>query len=289
MALLVLTPLNAVLVYVKRNVVVQKDKRLEPERVIIVVMLVHVMQVTTNTTINVILVHMDKQVLWVHKAAVLAIHPKKMTVLLVPRLFNVKATYANPNVATTKVVQQVQLHVTMMVMLVFVVQVTTETIGNAKVVKTVKQVVQVRKVAVIVIYPKKMTVLRVLRLVNVKATYANRNVATSKAFHIATITIMEIQTLAQVTAVTFVVIEIALIVDQAIIVKDTLHSERILVHVIHLIVVEYVKIIFLCVQIVIAVVLKQMEQQLLVLLTLVVKIMDVRGTRSQKIFIGVMF
>ena len=181
MALLVLTPLNAVLVYVKRNVVVQKDKRLEPERVIIVVMLVHVMQVTTNTTINVILVHMDKQVLWVHKAAVLAIHPKKMTVLLVPRLFNVKATYANPNVATTKVVQQVQLHVTMMVMLVFVVQVTTETIGNAKVVQTVKQVVQVRKVAVIVIYPKKMTVLRVLRLVNVKATYANRNVATSKA------------------------------------------------------------------------------------------------------------
>ena len=106
---------------------------------------------------------------------------------------------------------------------------------------------------------------------------------------IATITIMEIQTLAQVTAVTFVVIEIALIVDQAIIVKDTLHSERILVHVIHLIVVEYVKIIFLCVQIVIAVVLKQMEQQLLVLLTLVVKIMDVRGTRSQKIIIGVMF
>ena len=181
MALLVLTPLNAVLVYVKRNVVVQKDKRLEPERVIIVVMLVHVMQVTTNTTINVILVHMDKQVLWVHKAAVLAIHPKKMTVLLVPRLFNVKATYANPNVATTKVVQQVQLHVTMMVMLVFVVQVTTETIGNAKDVQTVKQVVQVRKVAVIVIYPKKMTVLRVLRLVNVKATYANRNVATSKA------------------------------------------------------------------------------------------------------------
>ena len=181
MALLVLTPLNAVLVYVKRNVVVQKDKRLEPERVIIVVMLVHVMQVTTNTTINVILVHMGKQVPWVHKAAVLAIHPKKMTVLLVPRLFNVKATYANPNVATTKVVQQVQLHVTMMVMLVFVVQVTTETIGNAKVVQTVKQVVQVRKVAVIVIYPKKMTVLRVLRLVNVKATYANRNVATSKA------------------------------------------------------------------------------------------------------------
>ena len=100
---------------------------------------------------------------------------------------------------------------------------------------------------------------------------------------------MEIQILAQVTAVIFVVIEIALIVDQAIIVKDTLHSERILVHVIHLIVVEYVKIIFLCVQIVIAVVLKQMEQQLLVLLTLVVKIMDVRGTRSQKIIIGVMF
>ena len=63
---------------------------------------------------------------------------------------------------------------------------------------------------------------------------------------------MEIQILAQVTAVIFVVIEIALIVDQAIIVKDTLHSERILVHVIHLTVVEYVKIIFLRVQIVIA-------------------------------------
>ena len=148
MALLVLTPLNAVLVYVKRNVVVQKDKRLEPERVIIVVMLVHVMQVTTNTTINVILVHMDKQVLWVHKAAVLAIHPKKMTVLLVPRLFNVKATYANPNVATTKVVQQVQLHVTMMVMLVFVVQVTTETIGNVIVVLLVQLVLRVLKAAV---------------------------------------------------------------------------------------------------------------------------------------------
>ena len=81
----------------------------------------------------------------------------------------------------TKVKVQVPRYVTLMVMLVYVVQITIETTGRAKVVQTVKQVVQVRKVAVIVIYPKKMTVLRVLRLVNVKATYANRNVATSKA------------------------------------------------------------------------------------------------------------